>query len=209
MFVPRQYQPSEVNEIYQFLGHNSFANLVSTVNGKLWATHLPLMLSQDRTKLHGHLSRANQQWKFFGEQREVMAIFNGPHAYISSSWYDHENVPTWNYIAVHVYGTIRLVEGDELLNALKELTDKYEKSSKNPVSVEGMSEGYVEREIRGLVGFEITITDIQAAWKLSQNRDRKNYLNIISELEQRRAGDDLPVADEMKKNISRLYKDQS
>jgi transcriptional regulator len=209
MFVPRQYQPSEIEDIYQFIEHNAFANLVSTVNGKFWATHLPLMLSKDRAKLHGHVSRANQQWKFFEDEREVMAIFNGPHSYISSSWYDHENVPTWNYIAVHIYGTVRLIEGEALLNSLKELTDKYEKKSKKPVSVEGMREEYLKKEIKGLVGFEIQITDIQAAWKLSQNRDKKNYLNIISELEQRHEGDDLPVAEEMKKNISRLYTDQS
>lgn len=205
MFVPRQYQQSEVSEIYAFLEHNGFANLVSHVDGKLWATHLPLMLSKDRTALHGHVSRANQQWRFFEQEREVMAIFNGPHTYISSSWYDHENVPTWNYIAVHVYGIVRKIEGDQLIQALKELTDKYESKSKNPVSIEKMSDGYVERSIKGLVGFEITITDIQAAWKLSQNRDKKNYLNIISELEQRSEGDDQRVADEMKKNVSRLY----
>ena len=205
MYIPARFENSNGEEVYSFLKQNAFASLVSNVNGKLWATHLPLMLSGDHRKLHGHVSRANPQWKSFQDVGEVMAIFNGPHAYISSSWYDHENVPTWNYIAVHVYGRIRIIEGEELLHSLKQLTDKYEQKSARPVAVERMSKEYVDAHIRALVGFEITIDDIQAAYKLSQNRDKSNYENIITQLERRNEEHDVSVASEMKKNITRLY----
>jgi transcriptional regulator len=205
MYVPANFKNKDNGQIFAFLKQNAFANLVTTVNGRLWATHLPLMLSAEGTKLHGHVSRANVQWKSFEEAKEVMAIFNGPHAYISSSWYDHENVPTWNYIGVHVYGTIRIIEGEELLSSLKKLTDKYEARSARPVSVEGMSKAYLDAHIKALVGFEIVIQDIQAAYKLSQNRDKKNYETIIDELEKRNDAHDQEVATEMSKNKSSLY----
>jgi len=128
-----------------------------------------------------------------------MVIFPGPHAYVSSSWYDHENVPTWNYIAVHVYGKIQIIESDELYSALKQLVDKYEKTSEYPISVEKMSPEYVRQSIQGLVGFAIEITSIEAAYKLSQNRDRKNYVNIINELEKRGDHESKSIAAEMKK----------
>src|SRR5688500_16920562 len=129
----------------------------------------------------------------------MLVIFNGTHAYISSSWYDHENVPTWNYIAVHVYGTIKIIEGEKLLQALKNLVDRYEQKSANPVSVEKMSEKFLSREIKGIIGFEIEIEEIHSAYKLSQNRDEKNHTNIINELEKRDDSHSAAIAEEMKK----------
>ncbi len=126
-------------------------------------------------------------------------MFQGPHAYISSSWYNHENVPTWNYLAVHVYGKIRIIEGEELLNHLKKLTDTYESGRPNRVSVEGMSEAYLQGQIRALVGFEIRITEVQASAKLSQNRDQTNFENIITELSKSDFDLDQKVAEEMRK----------
>ncbi|MFZ6013678.1 MAG: FMN-binding negative transcriptional regulator [Bacteroidota bacterium] len=206
MYVPKQYQKNDKTEVIDFIRKNGFAILVSQVEGKLWGTHIPLMVSPDETKLYGHISRANPQWKDFNAGSEVLAIFNGPHAYVSSSWYDHENVPTWNYIAVHVYGTIRIMEGEEVLDALRHLTDKYEKQSARPVSVDGMSPEYVKREMRGLVGFEISITNMEAAYKLSQNRDEKNHREIISQLEKTGHHDSIQVAEEMKRNIPPTHK---
>lgn len=165
------------------------------------ATHLPLELDVNaggEKVLLGHVSRENPQWNGFAGDDEVLAIFSGPHAYISSSWYDFENVPTWNYSAVHVYGKIRIIEGDELVAHLTKLVDKYEAASENPVSVPAFSKKTM-RQVRGIVGFEIKITDIQAARKLSQNRDRKNFENIISELEKTGQPNAAAVAQDMKK----------
>ena len=199
MYVPKQFRNNDASTINDFIRHHGFGILVSESDNRIVATHIPLELSEDETKLRGHIARANPQWKNFQNNSEVMIIFPGPHAYVSSSWYDHENVPTWNYIAVHVYGKIKIIEGDELYSALKQLVDKYEKASEYPVSVEKMSPQYVRQSIKGLVGFEIEITSIEAAYKLSQNRDRKNYINIINELEKRGDHDSKLVAAEIKK----------
>ncbi len=201
MYIPNHFRHQNIEEVKAFLQQNSFGILVSQVNGRPWATHIPLELEvngEGKEVLVGHISRGNKQWKEFEQNEEVLAIFNGPHTYISSSWYDHENVPTWNYIAVHVYGTIRIIEGKELLNSLKKLVNKYEAHSTHPVTVEGMSENFLDRELKGIVGFEIGITEIQAAYKLSQNRDTKNKMNIVAELEKRDDHDSNQIAGRMK-----------
>ena len=197
MYAPPLFKNDNLAQIHEFIDENGFANLVGHVQGKLWASHIPLMFSKDRTTLYGHLSRGNQQWRALQHIDEVLAIFNGPNAYISSSWYDHENVPTWNYIAVHVYGKARLIEGEELITSLSDLTDKYEKNSRHPVSVSGMSQAYFQKELRGLVGIAIEIKDIEASYKLSQNRHERDHGNIIVELNQRNQGADAAVAKAM------------
>ena len=151
--------------------------------------------------LTGHVSRANPIWKNPDDPTETLAIFTGPHAYISSSWYDHVNVPTWNYIAVHLYGKMRLIEGEELTRSIGALVDKYERRSVNPVSMKSMGAEYVQKEMKGLVGFEISIDRVQAAWKLSQNRDEKNRLSIITELEKLNDYNATLVAEEMKRRL--------
>jgi transcriptional regulator len=200
MYVPRKFENKDIDHVRQFISENGFGILITQSPSKISATHVPLVLSSDGNKLHGHLSSANQQVKTFQDSEEVLAIFNGPHAYISSSWYNHENVPTWNYIAVHVYGKIRIIEGDELLSSLKDLVDKYERHSKRPVSVENMSPDYLNKQINGIIGFEIAISRMEAAYKLSQNRDQVNHQTIINELNERNHGDDRKVALEMKKH---------
>jgi transcriptional regulator len=197
MFIPPLFQNTNPDEIKNFIQHNGFAILISQSNGKLWGSHIPLLLSEDGSKLYGHVSRANPQWKDL-ESGEVLAIFNGPHTYISSSWYDHENVPTWNYIAIHVYGTVKLIDGDLRWNSLKQLVDQYEKDSAEPVSLEGMRPEYVTQSLRGLVAFEVTINKIEAAYKLSQNRDEKNHQAIIDQLHNRNDHESDLVAQAMK-----------
>lgn len=189
-------------EIQDFIQKNAFATLVSQVKGKPWATHIPVVLDQNAAGepvLHAHLAKANLQWKELSQIDEVLVIFQGPHAYISSSWYTHENVPTWNYLAVHIYGKIKFIEGEELLHHLKSLVDRYEEGRPNRVSVEKMSEGYLQSQIRALVGIEIKITEVHASAKLSQNRDDENYKNIVAELEKSPFPLDQEVAEEMKK----------
>ena len=199
MYVPHFFKNANEAEVKEFIRQNGFGILISHTGEKLWGTHLPFELTPDGQHLHGHLSKGNSQWKNFNDKDEVMVIFNGPHTYISSSWYDHENVPTWNYIAVHVYGQIRLIEGEELYQSLKTLLDRYEASSEHPVSMETMSAEYVRKGINGLVGFDIKISSVEAAYKLSQNRTAKNFHNIITQLEKRSDHDSHAVADEMKK----------
>jgi transcriptional regulator len=206
MYIPKFFKQENPEEVKSFLQQNSFGILVSTVDGKPWATHIPLELGKNEKGedvLQGHMARGNKQWREFNKHEQVLAIFTGPHAYISSSWYDHENVPTWNYVAVHVYGELRIIEGDELLVSLKKLVNKYEANSTHPVKVENISAKFLESELRGIVGFEIRITNIQAAFKLSQNRDEKNLKNIVTELEKRGDAQSLQIAEQMKKSYKR------
>ena len=201
MYKPKYAKKDDRTSIMEFIRQNGFGIIVSQWSGKLLATHIPLDL-QGESRLLGHISRANPQWKNFETGREVLAIFTGPHAYISSSWYDHENVPTWNYIAAHVYGTIRIIEGDELLDSLTQLVNKYESGSQHPVSVETMSPDYIHHSLKGIVGFEISISSVEASYKMSQNRDRKNQLSIIEGLENRNDSSSQSVAAEMKRNLA-------
>jgi len=202
MYIHRLNSWESEQEILEFIKKNAFSTLVTLVNGKPWATHLPFVLAKNSEGvaiLSGHIAKANPQWKTFTGKEDGMVIFQGPHAYISSSWYNHENVPTWNYLAVHVYGKIKILEGEELLNHLKSLVDHYEQGRPNRVHVETMSEGYFESQLRALVGFELKIDEVHASAKLSQNRDEVNYQAIIEKLQESNQPLDQEIAQEMMK----------
>lgn len=203
MYTPKSFRNDNPEELKNFIRENGFGILVSHVDGKLWGTHIPIILSEDGNTLTGHVARGNIQWKYIESNPDVLVIFTGPHAYVSSSWYDHENVPTWNYIAVHVFGKIKIVEGAVLLESLKKLVHRYEKESSHPVSVETMSHKFLDTEIRGIVGFEIAITKIEASYKLSQNRDEENHDRIIHALEQRKDDGSAKIAAAMKSRSSK------
>lgn len=202
MYIPNLYKDENQTEIKQFLDKNSFAILVNNTNKKLWATHIPLLLDKNKLGnevLLGHVSKENPQAESFKNNQDVLAIFSGVHSYISSSWYDHENVPTWNYIAVHIYGKISVLNHDDTILSLKKLVDKYESKSENPVKIEKLSSKTM-LQVNGIVAFEIEISSIEAIKKISQNRDAKNYQNIITELEKTNDYQAISIANEMRKN---------
>jgi transcriptional regulator len=197
MYIPRRYEEKDLEKIHAFISENSFAILISVLEGVPVGTHIPLLLEKDeqgRDILMGHISRGNEQKLSFGgggktggeniDGAKVLAIFPGPHAYISPRWYTEMNVPTWNYIAVHVYGTIKIIEGEALRAALSRLVHNYEQHLPRPVDIEEITEKRVTAEMRGIVGFEILIEDIQAAYKLSQNRDEQSFHQVVGQLEQ-------------------------
>ncbi|WP_317163872.1 FMN-binding negative transcriptional regulator [Flavobacterium phycosphaerae] len=164
MYIPELYKNENQEDIQNFIHQNGFAILVNQTDGKLWATHIPLVLdvnADGKQVLVGHISKLNPQGESFKADDSVLAIFSGAHSYISSSWYDHENVPTWNYLAVHVYGNVKIYTHEQAVNSLKKLVDKYEANSENPVRVEKLSEKTM-REARGIIAFEIEITSIEA-----------------------------------------------
>lgn len=191
MRIAPYFEVDTLENIKDFVCKNGFGILINQFDAKFLATHIPLQLDYNengKAVLVGHVAKSNSQTKNFETDAEVLVIFNGPHSYVSSSWYNHENVPTWNYIAVHIYGKIKKVSQEKLLLSLSKLVDKYEAKMENPVSVSTISEKFMNREIKGIVGFEIEITEIYSAHKLSQNRDEKNKANIISEL--KKTGDE-------------------
>ena len=200
MYIPHYFDDSSLTEVNTFIKENGFGILINQTKGKFWASHIPmeLILNDDsKDVLVGHISRGNRQWKGFKKNDEVLAIFQGPHSYVSPTWYKHDNVPTWNYIAVHVYGRIKIIEGEQLYRSLESLMDKYEAISDTHLSLKDMPEQMVNREVKGIIGFEILINEVQAAYKLSQNRDQESYDNITRELSLRNHHDAKEVADIM------------
>lgn len=201
MYIPPYYRETDATAIVQFVQANSFAVLISQGPDRPVATHVPLLYrraADGREYLLGHLARANPQWRTWAEQ-SVLAVFSGPHSYVSSSWYAQTNVPTWNYQAVHVYGTVRVLEGEELLQALREQVAKYEQAMRRPMSVDALPGAFLEQHLRGIVGFELAITDIQAVAKLSQNRNDEDYRTITQELAASPAPEAQQVAAEMRR----------
>ena len=199
MFIPEHYKNKDLSEIHNFLKNNSFGILINTIDGKPWGTHIPLELSKNKEGkdiLVGHIAKANLQSKNLTDGDEVLCIFNGPHSYVSSSWYKQEEVPTWNYIAVHVYGTVKIQTSEELMKSLYELVDKYEQKSEHPISLDDMSKKTM-RQVTGIIGFEIIVNDIQAVNKLSQGRSH-DHPKIIEELEKQGSAEKA-IAKEMKK----------
>ncbi|QDK81369.1 FMN-binding negative transcriptional regulator [Spirosoma sp. KCTC 42546] len=201
MYTPKLFQETDRDSLFQFVRDNPFGLLVTTGNdGIPVATHIPIELLPDadgQFQLVGHLAKANPQWKLLDQATPALAVFSGAHGYISSSWYDHVNVPTWNYLAVQITGRTRVLTDDETLAFLRQQVDKHEAYSKHPVSVDSMTEGYVRKEMRGIVAFTMTIDTLQGTAKLSQNRDDKNYQNIISELQQTNNPSAKELANEM------------
>lgn len=200
MYIPKHFQESDDQEIIEFIKHHNFGVLVSMVDGKYEAVHLPFIVSETSPlRIEGHVSRGNKIRRVIENNDDVMLIVSGPHFYISPTAYDHENVPTWNYQAVHCYGTLRLLEGKDLVNSLKKLIDENEKVNASDFTMESLSEQFIKRELKGITGFTMEVDEIQAQYKLSQNRDKKNYEEVISSLEAKKSSSAKAVASAMRK----------
>ncbi len=201
MYIPQKYRLEDPELAREFLQANAFGLLVSgSTNGPV-ATHLPLEVVPDMPPLAltGHFARANTQWRDIGEGQEVLCIFQGAHSYVSPSWYSEEEVPTWNYMAAHIRGTYHTHGEQELMAALRRLVDKYERDSRDPVSLDQFSEKTM-RQVRGVVGFTVHVTQVDVAFKLSQGRET-DHPRIIEGLRQR-GGLSAAVADAMEKHFS-------
>ena len=200
MFIPKIYRSEDDHLMKEIIRENAFALLISSEN-KIRATHSMMMLNEDNPEevyIETHISKANPQAKVLKDGDEVLCDFLGAHTYISSSWYDHLNVSTWNYEAVQVYGKIKLMNQEELYNHLEKLTSKYEQPQKCPVFVKDMGKEFVEKEMKGAFGIKIFPTEIYINQKLSQNRKESDYQNIISNLENSGNENSRKIADKMK-----------
>ncbi len=201
MYIPKLFHETSWPAIRQVIEENSFATIVTCNAGLPTATHAPLRLveaADGAARLQGHVSKANPHWQLFEDDERSLVIFAGPSSYVSPRWYDHVNVPTWNYIAIHVYGKARLVTSpEEMRELMKGLVDRYEGPEEagshaavhaeagSRYTLEGLPADFLESQMKGIVGFEILIDEIQASFKLSQNRDQKNYENVIAELQKK------------------------
>ncbi len=188
MYLPQAFRQEDRDVLHDFIERHSFAVIVSQTNGELFASHLPLLLERDAGpwgSLVGHMARANPQWTHAADQ-SVMAVFSGPHAYISPSWYEAERVvPTWNYAAVHAYGRLQVIAAPaEIVPIVRDAVEFYERSMPRPWTTQGREE-YVDQLAQAIVGFRISIDRIEGKWKLSQNHPEERRAKVIAALEAR------------------------
>jgi transcriptional regulator len=200
MYVPAAFRQADLPTVHNFLREHSFALLCSPgPDGFPVASHLPLMFEPHGGPngcLVGHMARANPQWRH-ADGSPVLAVFSGPHVYVSPSWYEADNVvPTWNYIAVHVTGTFRaLHDRESLLAIVRASVAEYEGPRERPWRlVEGE---YVEGMLRGIVGFRVEISGIEGKWKLSQNHPPERRALVVRALRAEGGASGNAVADLM------------
>jgi transcriptional regulator len=205
MYVPASFRETDLDVLHAFVEQHSFAILVSDAGGEPFGTHLPFLLDRQRGPhgtLVGHMARANPHWQTAAGKR-ALAIFHGPHAYISPAWYESENVvPTWNYVAVHAYGTLQAIDDRErLLEVLRQTVDRYESSRPVPWRLESQKDEFLARMLDAIVGFEIPIDRFEGKWKLNQNHPAERRGQVIRALESSSSPDAAAIARLMEETL--------
>lgn len=210
MYTPKDFRITDLEQISSFMQMNNFATLISWDGERSIASHLLFEVEADNPAeftLNCHLARANDQWRTFNPESEVMVIFGGAHAYISPRWYSQAgNVPTWNYLAVHAYGAPAIVtDTDELYGMLTRLVDRYESNSGSipEYHLDTLPKELVIEKLKAIVGLRISVMRLEAKFKLSQNRSQPERENIIIELEKRGDMNSTMVAGAMRNSVHR------
>ncbi|MEI6290168.1 MAG: FMN-binding negative transcriptional regulator [Chloroflexota bacterium] len=208
MYISGFFKETDVNVAIGFMQSHPFAALVAVDKNIPIASHLVLNVQTKEDVLYaeGHMARSNPLWKLFkneaGESKsgtgDVLLMFSGPNAYISARWYDHVNVPTWNYIAVHAYGSASVITARSEINSMMQtLVSAHETGDE--YSFEGLPGGFRDQQMEGIVAFKIVINRLESSYKLSQNRNDVDYKNIIFELEKQSDPRSHEIASEMRK----------
>jgi transcriptional regulator len=204
VYIPEYFRVRDHEDAIKFMRANPFAILISSTDAGPYATHLPLFVraekGDEKVVLRGHVAKANPHWRYLEQQPECLAIFHGPHSYISPGNYTvHESVPTWNYGAVHLYGNAKVFSSPEALQGvLHELIHTFEPAY--AAQWASLDEGFRERMLKQIVGFEIEVTKMEAKFKLNQNRSREDQQNVIVSLQK---AEDTAVS-----GVARLMKEQ-
>lgn len=200
MYTPRYARIDDPEWIRLVIEQKGLATVVTYDEDGFAATHVPLLYRREDGAdwLEGHVSKANSHWRHFEGHPDALVIFQGPDHYVSPRWYDHMNVPTWNYVAVHAYGEVSLIENpEEIRRQLDAMVRRYEPSGE--YRLESLTEEYYQKEIRALKCFKIRVNRFEASFKLSQNRDAKNYSQVIDALEREGNDSAKAIAEWMKK----------
>ncbi|HNU15391.1 MAG TPA: FMN-binding negative transcriptional regulator [Chitinophagaceae bacterium] len=197
-------------EVIQFMKDHPFVFLTgSDAANKPVATQIPVFIDEKDGKyfLTGHIMRNTDHHKAFEQNKNVLAVFTGQHTYVSATWYTKPVGSTWNYMSVHAHGTIRFGDTDELRSILQRLTLHYENGNAASTTVfDNLPTEYTERMMKAIVPFEIEVNDLQHVFKLSQDRDKKSYENIIMQLEKQDAAGKY-IAGKMRERKSQLFND--
>ncbi len=205
MYIPDAFREEDIDKLVAFMRANSFATLVSVQNNFPIASHIPLVVTiqDDVVKLTGHLAKHNLQWQFF-KASESLAVFTGPHAYISPSLYQkRESVPTWNYIAVHAYGVPQVITLDDSQELMDKMIDEMINTygSEYQSQWHSLSEDFRQGMMNGIVGFEMIVTRLEGKYKLSQNRSQADQYNVAHTLLQSEVLDAYGVGIAMQQNL--------
>jgi transcriptional regulator len=188
MYVPRHFAEERTEVLHAAIQRAEFGTLVTLGTEGLIATHLPLVLEPAAGRLgtlYGHVARANPQWRDLVGDVQALAMFLGPHAYVSPGWYATQTkvVPTWNYLAVHAYGPLRIYDDPVRLRTHVELLTRRQESARDePWQVAGQPEDYLGSMLKAIVGVEIPIQRLEGKWKMSQNRPEADRLGAIDGL---------------------------
>ena len=207
MYNPPHFTSTDLNWLDWLAEHHPFGTLVSQADGAPLASHLPVLYQRTdgQAILTGHWARPNPQWREIETQR-VLFMYQGPHAYISPRWYTDapKQVPTWNYVAAHVYGTIRLInDGPELENIVVRLAEKFESGADTPWRFAD-SDPANRARLKGIVGFELRSESVQVKLKLNQNHPAANVTGVITGLHETGSEEAAAVAALMQKERDRL-----
>jgi transcriptional regulator len=174
LYVPKHFRVDDPDALLAFVERNAFATLVSTGPSGMHVSHIPFVAERDphgKMRLLGHVARGNDQWQALESAEHLVAIFQGPHAYISPTWYvTVPSVPTWNYAVVHAHGKARLLDEAELHDLLMRLSAIYESGNPKPWRLAEQPADYVSTMLKAIVGFEIEVERLEGKFKLSQNR---------------------------------------
>jgi transcriptional regulator len=205
------FKEKEQQAILDFIEQNPFAFLTgSFLSGKQVATQLPVLLQERNGELflQGHIMRNTDHHKALMENPNALLVFTGPSCYVSASWYSNPQIgSTWNYMSVHVGGPIHFMTNEELAAFMRKLTLHFEKGNTQSETIfDNLPDAFLHKMMPAIVGFEIKVEQLENVFKLSQNRDEKSYLNIISKLDEQ-GGDSALIAEEMKKRKAGLFPD--
>ena len=193
MYLPKHFEISDQKELLDFLAAFPFATLVTNGEDGLNAEHIPMLVqvgADNRVFLQAHIAKANTLWQKIADQTHVLVIFQGENAYITPNWYpskkvDGKAVPTWNYRAVHIKGSIRFIHDAQWkLSLLDRLTNIHEQNQPAPWAISDAPSDYIAQRLKGIVGVEITVIDIQGKFKLSQNQSDENKAGVREGLAQ-------------------------
>jgi transcriptional regulator len=208
MYDLPHHKENDPEELLRFMKDHPFVFLTgSDENGRPVATQVPVFIDEKEGKyfLTGHIMRNTDHHKAFEQNNNVLAVFTGPHTYVSATWYTKPVGSTWNYMSVHAHGTIRFGDKQELISILQRLTLHYENNNIASSTVfDNLPAEYTERMMKAIVPFEIGITDLQHVFKLSQDRDEESYDNIIRQLKQKE-GDARIIAEIMENRKDKVF----
>ncbi|HEX7812490.1 MAG TPA: FMN-binding negative transcriptional regulator [Burkholderiales bacterium] len=204
IYIPKPFAEQGTGRLHALIRERNFGTLISHGANGIEVSHLPFLLDAGRNVLRAHMARGNPQWQSLQPGTEVVAVFHGPHHYVSPSWYaNHPSVPTWNYAVVHVTGNPRLIDDPGQLESLvRDLVDQHEALSPAPWRMDLPPE-YLGKMISGIVGFEIDIAGIEGKFKLSQNRPAADAPLVAEALEKIGSEDARGIAAMMRENLSR------